>query len=503
MHSASASTLAELNSPSRSQLARNGHSTSANAWPIAVLGIPFDHITIEETVRQVDSMIASRRSHYIVTANVDFLVQAQRDVELRRILLEADLILCDGTPVLWASRWLGNALPERVAGSDLAPALVRSAAEKGHRLFFLGAAPGVAADAEANLKRQYPQLRVVGTYAPAFSKLLEMDHDEIARRVRDARPDLLLVSFGCPKQEKWIAMHHRSLGVPVSIGVGATLDFLGGRVKRAPMWMARTGTEWLFRLLQEPKRLGRRYAADFLCFLPTLTQQWLRLAAGGESGTDPVEAETQSPDWSCIVTGTRLTRRSLEQDASFWQDARRRQKHCALDLSRTRRIDGTGLAFLIRWRKQLHAAGHQFVLLAPSAPLRRILSLMRVSDYFVIVKNLPEAMHHESLVAPALFRDDTIRILTWGGEIIAANTEEVWRMTTEHVGDFVAHGATLVIVDLTRLRFIDSSGAALMLRLKKWASPQQVDVLFAKAHPNVRNVLRLTHLDHLILEGSW
>src|SRR5688572_28714310 len=124
MHSASASTLADaLDSPSRPQLAPDRLITPASAWPIAVLGIPFDHVTIEETVRQVDSMIASRRPHYIVTANVDFLVQAHRDVELRRILLEADLILCDGTPVLWASRWLGNGLPERVAGSDLAPAL--------------------------------------------------------------------------------------------------------------------------------------------------------------------------------------------------------------------------------------------------------------------------------------------------------------------------------------------------------------------------------------------
>jgi N-acetylglucosaminyldiphosphoundecaprenol N-acetyl-beta-D-mannosaminyltransferase len=504
MNPASASTLADaLNSQARSKRADNPRVADESAWPIAILGVPFDHVTIQETVERVDAMIASRRPHYIVTANVDFLVQAHRDVELRRILLEADLILCDGTPVLWASRWLGNGLPERVAGSDLAPALIQSAAGKGHRLFFLGAAPGVAAEAEAKLKRQYPQLNVVGTYAPPFSRLLEMDHEEIARRIRAAKPDILLVSFGCPKQEKWIAMHHRSLGVPVAIGVGATLDFLAGRVKRAPAWMARTGTEWLFRLIQEPKRLARRYAADLVYFLPTLANQWLRLAARGEARAGPCESATQSPEWKCIDAGTRLTRRSLEHDASFWQNVRRRSGHCALDLSRLRQVDGTGVAFLIRYRKELQAAGRQLVLLAPSAPLLRIFGTMRLSDHFVILKDVDEAVRQgESLVAPALGRDDTTRTLTWCGEIIAANSEDVWRMTTNHVSAFVAHGATLIVVDLSRLRFIDSSGAALMLRLKKWAHSLHAEVLFSHARQNVRNVLRLTHLDQLILEGS-
>src|SRR5436190_4055188 len=126
-------------------------SPLASGWPVALFGVPFDHVTVRQTLARFDAMIASRQPHYVVTANVDFLVQAHADVELRRILLDADLVLCDGTPLLWASRWFGNALPERVAGSDLAPALIRHAAEKGHRLFLLGAGPGVAEEAEARL----------------------------------------------------------------------------------------------------------------------------------------------------------------------------------------------------------------------------------------------------------------------------------------------------------------------------------------------------------------
>jgi N-acetylglucosaminyldiphosphoundecaprenol N-acetyl-beta-D-mannosaminyltransferase len=424
-------------------------------------------------------------------------------VELRRILLEADLVLCDGTPVLWASRWMGNRLPERVAGSDLAPALVRNAAEKGHRLFLLGAAPGVAEEARARLSLQHPTLNIVGTYAPPFSQLLEMDHEEIARRIRAAEPDVLLVSFGCPKQEKWIAMHHRALGVPVTIGVGATIDFLAGRVKRAPAWMRHTGTEWLFRLVQEPRRLCRRYARDLFHFLPTLAAQWWRLASDGAAPARAEENALLAADWRRIDAGVRLTRRSLEQDPAHWQDILTRPSHCLLDVSRIRRVDGTGVAFLIRCRKELQARERQFVLLAPSKPMRRLLATLRLVDHFVIADDGAQAIRRsDTPVAPALQCEGMTRSLAWCGEINAANCDDVWQMTSDHLQTFVARGAVLIVVDLARLRFIDSSGAALMLRLKKSAQAMQVQVLFVHAQPNVRNVLRLTRLDQLLLEGS-
>ena len=504
MNSASAPLLADALDRTPLKPAGNFFAASPNTWPIAILGVPFDHVTIGEAIGRIETMIASRRPHYVVTANVDFLVQAHGDVELRRILLEADLVLCDGTPLVWASRWMGNALPERVAGSDLAPGLIRVAAEKGYRLFFLGAAEGVAAEAEARLKRQYPNLNIVGTYSPPFSNLLEMDHAEISRRVREANPDILLVSFGCPKQEKWIAMHHRALGVPVAIGVGATLDFLAGRVKRAPDWMRRTGTEWLYRLAQEPKRLYRRYANDLIHFLPTLAVQWLRLATGRATPAQPKENSFAVADWSNIDAGARLTRRSLEQDAAFWQNLPERNAHCVVDLSKVRRVDGTGLAFLIRWRKQLGARGRQLVLLSPSPALRRILSSMKLTEHFVIARDAAEATQQAAaLVSSSLVqRDGTTRSLAWCGEIVAANVDDVWRMTTDHVTAFIANRASLIIIDLTRLRFIDSSGAALMLRLKKWAQEMHAEIMFAHPQPNVRNVLRLTRIDQLLLEGA-
>src|SRR5580658_10757563 len=149
--------------------------------PIAMLGVAFDNVTIEDTLSLIEQMVLSRQPHFLVTANVDFLVQAQHDVELRRILLNAHLVLCDGTPLLWVSRLLGNPLAERVAGADVAPLLIRMAAQKGFRIFILGGRPEVSTKAVANLRAQYPDLIIAGDYSPPFQPLLEMDHDEISR----------------------------------------------------------------------------------------------------------------------------------------------------------------------------------------------------------------------------------------------------------------------------------------------------------------------------------
>jgi N-acetylglucosaminyldiphosphoundecaprenol N-acetyl-beta-D-mannosaminyltransferase len=240
---------------------------------VGILGVPFNQVTLEEAVELVDQMVGRRGNHYIVTPNVDFLVKAQRDPLLRRILVNADLVLCDGMPILWASRWLGEPIPCRVAGSDLVPRLIERAAKRGWRIFILGGGPEAAAEASRRIAVSHPSLPRVGHYSPPHRPLEEMDNAEIERRVHSERPHLLIVCFGCPKQEKWIWENYGGLGVPVAIGAGATVDFLANKVSRAPGWMRRSGTEWLFRLAQEPRRLARRYADDLLHFFPAVARQ--------------------------------------------------------------------------------------------------------------------------------------------------------------------------------------------------------------------------------------
>ncbi len=490
--------------PSRPACDDDGPLSTGVDWPVAILGVPFDPVTTSEAIHRIDAMIAARRPHYVVTANVDFLVQAYRDVELRRILLEADLVLCDGTPVLWASRWLGNRLPERVAGSDLAPALLAAAAEKGHRVFLLGAAEGVAAVAAERMVQQYPKLNVVGHFAPPFSPLLEMNHDEIVRRVRAARPDILLVSFGCPKQEKWIAMHHRALGVPVAIGVGATLDFLAGRIKRAPDWMRRTGTEWIYRLSLEPKRLYKRYADDLVCFFPTLARQWVRLARGTSHVADQPAVSTTKNGWSTITVGEQFTNRTLQQQARFWNNIRRLPAHCLIDLSRVRAVDATGVAFLIRWRKSLLRGGHHLVLLAPSPAIQRMMRSLKLTEHFLVVSTAADAEKIAStLFTPSALRNEgETRSLSWCGEITAANVQDVRQIMEDHLQVAATSKTKVIIIDLTQLRFIDSSGASLMLGLKRAAQALRVEVLFCRPQASIRNVLKLTQADQLLLESG-
>lgn len=473
-------------------------------WPVSILGVPFDNVSSAHALARIGELVESRQPHYVVTANVDFLVQAHRDVELRRILIEADLVLCDGTPLVWASRWLGNALPERVAGSDIAPGLIRLCEDRGYRVFLLGAAPGVAAEAADRLQREHPNLQIAGHYAPPFADLLAMDHAAIVARVRAAKPDVLLVSFGCPKQEKWIAMHYRALGVPVCIGVGATIDFLAGRVRRAPRWMRSTGCEWLFRLWLEPRRLYRRYASDLRTFVPALLRQWWRMSRPRPEAIAPPTLVRRAPDWRQIDAGVGLDQTTLALHSGAWREIAAAPAHCVLDVSHVERIDATGVAFLARCRKAYRQRDRQFVLVAPSQPVRAALEALRLADFFAIAPTADEAQ--QAVTAPTraapVLHDRTLRSLAWCGEIIAANVDDVWRATTDYVQTFIGAGATLIVVDLSRLRFIDSSGAGLMLRLKKWARAFPAEILFTHPQPNVRNVLRLTRLEQLLLEGA-
>ncbi|MCA9924861.1 MAG: WecB/TagA/CpsF family glycosyltransferase, partial [Anaerolineales bacterium] len=250
---------------------------------ILMLGVPIDDLTPAEALNRLEMFIengrATGKNHQIATVNADFVVKAMSDPELRGILLESDMATADGMPLVWGARKLGVQLQDRVTGADMVPALSQRAAEKGYSIYFLGAAPGVAARAAEILQAQNPGLKIAGIYSPPKSSLLEMD-TSVVDRVRAAKPDILLVAFGNPKQEKWIAMHRHNLSVPVMIGVGGTFDFIVGKTKRAPVWMQRAGLEWLFRLLHEPRRLWKRYVVDMGGFGLFFVRQWWAMRQG-------------------------------------------------------------------------------------------------------------------------------------------------------------------------------------------------------------------------------
>ena len=219
-----------------------------------ILGLRVNRVSMDQALEAIAGYIAERSPRHIVTADASMAIIARGDKDLHAIVERADLITPDGAGILWASKLLGFPLQHKVSGVDMVGKLCELSAERGYRLYFLGAAPGVAEAAAEKLRLKFPGTQIVGVHDGYFTKEQEPALlDEIAA----AKPDVLLVAFGIPKQEKWIDAHKAALGVPVSIGIGGSFDVYSGLVQRAPLWMQRNGLEWLHRLSKNPKKIGK------------------------------------------------------------------------------------------------------------------------------------------------------------------------------------------------------------------------------------------------------
>jgi N-acetylglucosaminyldiphosphoundecaprenol N-acetyl-beta-D-mannosaminyltransferase len=235
-----------------------------------VASIIFDVVTMQETVTHIREMIARKTTGgYVCTGNLDHLVMLDRDEEFQHIYRQADLVLADGMPVVWLSRLTGETkITERVAGSDLFWELAKASDAHQLRLFLLGGYEGSAELAKKAVLEKYPNAQICGLYCPPHKTFATTEEqNKIRAMICEAKPDILFVGLGAPKQEKWIYENRTKLDVPVSIGVGGTFEMAGGVVKRAPEWMGRMGIEWTYRLLQDPRRLWKRYIIDDLPFL--------------------------------------------------------------------------------------------------------------------------------------------------------------------------------------------------------------------------------------------
>jgi N-acetylglucosaminyldiphosphoundecaprenol N-acetyl-beta-D-mannosaminyltransferase len=238
---------------------------------IRILGIRVDCVSTAEVLSAMESWVAARRPHQVATLNPEFVMAAQRNAEFRVTLNDVALALPDGVGLLWAARMLGHPLKERVTGSDTVPQIARLSAQRGYRLYLLGAAPGVAERAAARLIRDNPGLQIVGTWAGSPDPAEEAG---IVARIVAAQPDFLFVAYGAPRQDLWIHRNLPRLGVPVCMGVGGALDFVAGVAQRAPVWMRNLGIEWLHRLWKQPWRWRRMLALPvFVCLV--LRQRFL------------------------------------------------------------------------------------------------------------------------------------------------------------------------------------------------------------------------------------
>lgn len=232
-----------------------------------ILGVEIDCIELSDVLKSVDNFIKSKSPHQIVTVNTEYVMAAQGKPEFLKAINNADLALADGAGIVQAAKLMHQLIPTRITGVDLVQLLAHQSADSGYKLFLLGGGEGVAAKTAEILKNKYHNLNIVGTHAGSPSEV------DLVKRIIDAKPDILLVAWGAPKQDIWIAKHKHDLNVPVMIGVGGTFDFIIGKQKRAPKWMREHGLEWLWRLVREPSRLRRQLALPQMF----LTLYWQKL----------------------------------------------------------------------------------------------------------------------------------------------------------------------------------------------------------------------------------
>lgn len=536
---------------------------------LIILGVPIDDLNMEEALERLDRFVAEGRktgkSHQVATVNADFVVKAARDVELRQILLGADMATADGMPLVWGARALGVPLEGRVTGADLVPALAERAAQKDYSLYLLGAAPGIAARAAEILKERHPGLKIVGVKSPPKRSVAEMIEKEeetqkILDDIRAASPDFLLVAFGNPKQEKWISLYSKELSVPVMIGVGGTLDFIAGKTKRAPEWMQRTGLEWLFRLIQEPRRLWRRYVVDLFGFGSFFLQQWWIMRQGGpvenivpeaeikpppvitlepdeeelssieieftsETSTSHVEIEqelteinpepnttTQAP----ITTAHAATNDSQEASQSpaileiigrldisnvieFTEKAEKalaKNSYLIINLAQTDFLDSRALGALVGLTKQARDAGGEVWLAAVPTPIERVLSLLRLDRFFKIQPDIDSIL--ESFVAESLVEP----ISNYGDWTIIKMPERLDGSTAPDVlnqGLQILNTSVRLILDFSQTIFLASAGLAAMLKLSRQAEKIGGEVRVAGCSNDVLRTIQMARFDKVLL----
>lgn len=352
-----------------------------------LLGLPFHRMTMRETVAEAIRVVERGIPRYFVTANADFVAQAYENPRLRDILVHAHRAVCDGMPLVWLSRLFPPRLPERVAGSDLVFELFREGSARAWRFFFLGSDEATLATVGEVLAKRYPGLTVAGSFSPPFAPVEKWPNEEIARAIQEARPHVLLVAVGCPKQEYWISQYGSRLNVPLSIGIGASLDFISGRQVRAPRWMQKTGMEWIWRMGTDPGRLVARYWKDFRYLFRLAFRQW-RLTR--QSQARPLDLRTVSADtpvagdhvsvltWVGTVEAANVAFHALPPEQG---------RPVLLDLADVTFMDSAGIGRLLQVARQCRDTKQPFALLRPSPQVRQILKNLRLEAQLPIVEN--------------------------------------------------------------------------------------------------------------------
>lgn len=345
-------------------------------------------MTMDETLDKIEKFVEIGRNtgktHQIATVNVDFLIKSAEDQELRALLQNADMCTADGMPLVWGSKLLGAPLKERVAGSDMVPAIAERAAKNGHSLYLMGAGPGVAAAAGKKLQAQYPGLKIAGVSAPFWKRGEAMD-PAILEDIKQSGADILLVALGNPKQEWWIQEYGKEVGIPVAIGIGASLDFIVGTTKRAPVWMQKSGLEWVSRLIQEPGRLWKRYTSNIIQFGPLLAKQYWAMESQPENSDIAFNINTSTiGDTTILNLQGEVNFRNCKTVTRQGQRSLAIRPKLTINLADVTRLDCAAIGSLMELDKKAREAGGELRLVGIHPTTHRVLDRLQLTQFFRI-----------------------------------------------------------------------------------------------------------------------
>lgn len=471
-----------------------------NDIPLVILGVPFNAVDNAQTLDWCLEHIKRGKPGYVATPNLDFVMQAGKDPELYRILTQADLVIADGMPIVWLSRMLGPKLPERVAGSDLVLSLSEVASHYSYSVFNLGGAPGVPEKAGEILAERFPGFKLAGAYSPPKADLLEMDHQNILDRLSTSKPDILYVAFGGPKQEKWINMHYRDWDVPLALGIGGSLDFLAGAQTRAPKWMQKSGTEWIWRLGTNPSRLWKRYGSNLLF----LFQSFWKMKKIKKQKLDPQPARTPPEKYASYFKFIKWQpQETREQACAFLESAIQEptRQNLLLDFSEATWLSSLELGVLLRlgwWGKQQNC---QILLTGLPGRLAHWIQLNGINNLLQILKTEIDWQNYIEIAVSGFVATSptygTLRLIP-PVELTAATLPD-WREKVQPILQKRSDEIKRIEVDASGLKFLDSAGLGYLVRICQEVKAQSMEWKLLHLEGAALITLKLARVEKILL----
>jgi N-acetylglucosaminyldiphosphoundecaprenol N-acetyl-beta-D-mannosaminyltransferase len=468
------------------------YNTIDKLTPLVILGIPFHNVNYEEALDWASKRMKSGKPGYIATVNVDFIMQAWQDPELQRILIEADLVLADGQPIVSLSKFLGPSLKMRVTGSDITPLLAKRCSQDGLSIYAIGGAPHVAEDALNELARRYPGLKLSGSYSPPMGDLLKMEHQSISKKIADADPSLLLVAFGAPKQEKFINMNIRNWKVPLSIGIGGTLDFITGHQSRAPLSAQKLHLEWLWRMMSNPKRLFKRYALNIFFLLKvTIRLMFIKYYPYPTTSMMSKRDEQRSQMFHRILKHSKeirhltydVPKNSQNSSFNFFEPLfnERFPSSIVLDMKSRDWLDSKELGYIMNLTRFCRHREGRLYLVNLSTRLFRLLLLYRMHNYCTLCCSIDEVIEKQ-------FRLKRLPNTLYQSFPVELTSKNIESFITELKSRFSTRRYDQIILDALHLEYLDSIALLAILEFSNFCGTQNIKLRLNNIHGAVQNI---------------